>query len=62
MEDRPSYLPPVALGEPMRAGTIGQVVSFEKMPTLPRVMLFKPPAVGQGLCSHRSRSGGYGAQ
>lgn len=27
MEDRPSYLPPVALGEPMRAGTIGQVVS-----------------------------------
>ena len=25
MEDRPSYLPPVALGEPMRAGSIGQV-------------------------------------
>lgn len=27
MEDRESYLPPVQLGEPMRAGTIGQVVS-----------------------------------
>lgn len=25
MEDRPSYLPPVKLGEPMRAGSIGQV-------------------------------------
>lgn len=25
MEDRESYLPPVALGEPMRAGSIGQV-------------------------------------
>lgn len=27
MEDRESYLPPVALGEPMRAGSVGQVVS-----------------------------------
>ena len=26
MEDRESYLPPVGLGEPMRAGSIGQVV------------------------------------
>ena len=26
MEDRESYLPPVQLGEPMRAGSIGQVV------------------------------------
>lgn len=26
MEDRPSYLPPVKIGEPMRAGSIGQVV------------------------------------
>lgn len=26
MEDRPSYLPPVQLGEPMRAGSVGQVV------------------------------------
>ena len=26
MEDRPSYIPPVALGEVMRAGTVGQVV------------------------------------
>jgi NADPH-dependent curcumin reductase len=26
MEDRESYLPPVAIGEPMRAGSIGQVV------------------------------------
>ena len=26
MEDRPSYLPPVAIGEPMRAGAVGQVV------------------------------------
>lgn len=27
MEDRESYLPPVALGEPMRAGSIGQVTA-----------------------------------
>jgi NADPH-dependent curcumin reductase CurA len=27
MEDRPSYLPPVAIGEPMRAGAVGEVVS-----------------------------------
>jgi hypothetical protein len=26
MEDRPSYVPPVAIGEPMRAGAVGQVV------------------------------------
>lgn len=26
MEDRPSYIPPVALGEVMRAGSVGQVV------------------------------------
>ena len=26
MEDRESYLPPVKIGEPMRAGSIGQVV------------------------------------
>ena len=26
MEDRESYLPPVAIGEPMRAGSVGQVV------------------------------------
>ncbi len=26
MEDRPSYMPPVAIGEPMRAGSIGEVV------------------------------------
>ena len=26
MVDRPSYLPPVAIGEVMRAGTVGQVV------------------------------------
>lgn len=25
MEDRPSYMPPVAIGEPMRAGCVGQV-------------------------------------
>ena len=25
MEDRESYLPPVGIGEPMRAGSIGQV-------------------------------------
>ena len=29
MEDRPSYLPPVQLGEPMRAGSVGQVVESE---------------------------------
>ena len=27
MEDRPSYIPPVALGEPMRAGAVGRVVA-----------------------------------
>ena len=27
MEDREGYLPPVALGEPMRAGSVGQVVA-----------------------------------
>lgn len=27
MEDRPSYLPPVAIGEPMRAGSVGQIVA-----------------------------------
>lgn len=26
MEDRPSYMPPVQIGEPMRAGAIGQVI------------------------------------
>ena len=26
MEDRPSYVPPVAIGEPMRAGAVGQVL------------------------------------
>ncbi|MFT5048372.1 MAG: NADPH-dependent curcumin reductase CurA [Porticoccaceae bacterium] len=26
MEDRPSYLPPVKIGEPMRAGAVGQVM------------------------------------
>ncbi|MGH0038344.1 MAG: NADP-dependent oxidoreductase [Myxococcota bacterium] len=26
MEDRPSYIPPVALGEPMRAGAVAQIV------------------------------------
>jgi len=26
MEDRPSYIPPVQIGEPMRAGAVGQVV------------------------------------
>ena len=25
MEDRESYMPPVAIGEPMRAGSVGQV-------------------------------------
>ena len=26
MEDRPSYVPPVGIGEPMRAGAVGQVI------------------------------------
>jgi len=26
MQDRPSYIPPVAIGEPMRASSVGQVV------------------------------------
>lgn len=29
MEDKPSYLPPVAIGEPMRASSVGQVISSE---------------------------------
>ena len=29
MEDRESYLPPVQLGEPMRAGSIGQVAASQ---------------------------------
>ncbi|HXZ85138.1 MAG TPA: NADP-dependent oxidoreductase [Myxococcota bacterium] len=33
MEDRPSYIPPVALGEVMRAGAVGQVVE-SKSPAL----------------------------
>ena len=27
MEDRESYMPPVQMGEPMRAGAVGQVVA-----------------------------------
>src|SRR5215468_481986 len=27
MEDRPSYIPPVGLGEVMRAGAVGQIVA-----------------------------------
>ncbi|MFT4518588.1 MAG: NADPH-dependent curcumin reductase CurA [Halioglobus sp.] len=34
MEDAPSYLPPVAIGEPMRASGVGQVVQSEN-PELP---------------------------
>jgi len=30
VEDEPSYLPPVALGEVMRASTVGQVIASEK--------------------------------
>lgn len=30
MEDRPSYLPPVAIGEPMRAGSVGRVVASNR--------------------------------
>jgi NADPH-dependent curcumin reductase CurA len=30
MEDRPSYIPPVALGEPMRAGSVAQVVTSNR--------------------------------
>ena len=26
MDDRPSYIPPVQIGEPMRAGSVGQVI------------------------------------
>lgn len=34
MDDKPSYLPPVAIGEPMRASGIGQVIESEN-PELP---------------------------
>jgi len=42
MEDRPSYIPPVAIGEVMRAGTVGQVVES-------RNERFRPGDVVQGL-------------
>jgi NADPH-dependent curcumin reductase CurA len=42
MEDRPSYLPPVQIGEPMRAGAVGQVIE-SKAPNL------KPGELVQGL-------------
>jgi hypothetical protein len=42
MEDRPSYMPPVRIGEPMRAGAIGQVVE-SKHPAL------RPGQLVQGL-------------
>ncbi len=42
VEDRPSYLPPVQLGEPMRAGAVGQVIE-SKAPNL------KPGELVQGL-------------
>ena len=34
MNDRKSYLPPVAIGEVMRAGTVGRVVASQDHPTL----------------------------
>jgi hypothetical protein len=34
LEDQPSYLPPVAIGEPMRASGVGQVIASEN-PALP---------------------------
>src|SRR5688572_878556 len=34
MEDRPSYIPPVAIGEVMRAGAVGQVIESND-PTFP---------------------------
>ena len=42
MEDRPSYIPPVGLGEVMRAGAVGQVVES-------RNPKFQPGDVVQGL-------------
>ena len=42
MEDRPSYMPPVQIGEPMRAGAIGQVIE-SKDPSR------KPGELVQGL-------------
>ena len=35
MEDRPSYIPPVAIGEPMRAGGVGQVVESNRADLAP---------------------------
>jgi hypothetical protein len=42
VEDRPSYLPPVQIGEPMRAGAVGQVIE-SKAPNL------RPGELVQGL-------------
>jgi NADPH-dependent curcumin reductase len=42
VEDRPSYMPPVQIGEPMRAGAVGQVIE-SKAPNV------KPGDLVQGL-------------
>ena len=40
MEDRPSYLPPVAIGEVMRAGALGRVIA-SKHPGYPEGALLQ---------------------
>ena len=47
MEDRESYLPPVGLGEPMRAGSIGQVADS-----------MHPGLRQRGYCSNNRRLAG----
>ena len=58
MEDRPSYMPPVKIGEPMRAGAIGEVVESND-PQL------KPGDLVQGLGGWQDyfvvKPGGFGA-
>ena len=50
MEDRPSYLPPVGIGEPMRAGSVGQVTE-SRHPTSQSAISCRPRAVGKTLWS-----------
>jgi len=52
MEDRESYLPPVGLGEPMRAGSIGQVAD-SMHPDFSKGDIVQKPAAGRtSHCLH----------
>ena len=48
MVDRPGYLPPVAIGEVMRAGSVAEVVE-SKHPILPLANWYRLRAVGKTM-------------